>query len=254
MLLVLAISLIVPALLALFGLGFVATLFIKQKQMADARSAAMEKVAQALGLTFAAQDPYGLPTQLRGFELFSRERTRWINKGKVSNVMRGLIGDTDVYLFDYSYTVSSGKSRKTISQTVFFANNKNWFLPNFTLKPEHWWNKLMARLGLDSDINFSENPDFSEKFWLKSEFEGIVREQFTPALQRFLAQIPPVYLEGSNYYLIGYIPRVPLHPNDARLLYQHCLEIVHLLQEKGKLELLELADIKKEAIKLSPPS
>lgn len=254
MLLVFALTLIVPALLALFGLGFMATMLIKKKQMADARSAAMAKLADALGLSFSAQDPHGLAMQLRGFELFERERSRWINKGKVTNVMRGVIGDTDVFLFDYAYTVSTGKSRKTIAQTVFFANDKNWYLPNFTLKPERWWHKLMVKLGFATDINFVENPDFSEKFWLKSEFEDIVREQFTPTLQGFLAEKPPANLEGSNFYLIGYKPRALLHPRDAQLFYQHCLEIMHLLQQKGKIELLELADLKKEAVILSPPS
>ena len=248
MLLFISISFLVPIVAALFGLGFGLKLYQHNQKAAKARSISMEQLAQKLGLTFSGDDTFGLATQLQGFDLFERERSRWMRKGKITNVMRGLLGDTDVYLFDYSYKVSTGKSTKIVAQTVFFANDKNWFLPNFQLEPERWWHKLKTKLGLDSDINFAENPKFSEKFWLKSEFEGIVREQFTPELQGFLTEKPPAQLEGSNYYLIGYKPGKKLAPQDAQIFFQHCCEIVRLLQAKGKLELLDLAELKQEPV------
>ena len=98
------------------------------------------------------------------------------------------------------------KSARRVSQTVFFANDKKWFLPNFRLRPERWWHKILSGIGAQKDINFEENRAFSDKFWLKSEFEGLVREQFTPALQQFMMEKPPVHLEGNNYYLLAYKP------------------------------------------------
>ena len=179
---------IVPILTALFALGIAGALLYHKQKAALARTSSLEKLAQILGLSFTPNNSFGLAQQLQNFELFKRERSRWFNKGKISNVMRGSVGETEVYLFDYAYTVQAGKSRKTITQTVFFANDKRWFLPNFHLKPENWWHKLQSSLGLKKDINFEENPDFSEKFWLQGSFEDLVRQQFTPALQGFLCE------------------------------------------------------------------
>jgi hypothetical protein len=241
---------LVPIVFSAMGLGVALTLLWHKRKEAAARTIALEHLAQALQLTFSAKDTFGLTQQLHGFDLFKRERSRWLNKGKVTNVMRGWVGETEVYLFDYSYSVQAGKSRKIVTRTVFFANDKQWFLPNFHLKPERWWHKLQAKLGIDKDINFEENPDFSDKFWLKSEFEGLVREQFTPALRGFLSERPPAQLEGSNYYLIGYKHRRKMDAMESRFFFQHCCEIVQLLQENGKLELLDLAELKREAVVL----
>jgi len=235
-------SLLVPIVFSLFALGFASTVLWHKHKEAISRKIALEQLAEKLGLTFSAKDSFGLARQLSGFELFKRERSRWLGKGAITNVMRGLVGETEVYLFDYSFKVQAGKAQKTVTQTVFFANDKSWFLPNFQLKPEHWWHKLQTKLGLTSDINFEENQKFSEKFWLKSEFEAVVRQQFTPKLQGFLSERPPAHLEGSNYYLIGYKPRNKMNVQEASFFYQHCCEIVQLLQKEGNLELLNLAD------------
>jgi hypothetical protein len=238
-------SIVAPILSVLVGLSIAGTALWRKKKTADLRANAMEKVANELGLTFTPKDHFGLIPQLQGFDLFDRERGRWFNHGKITNVMRGWVGETQVYLFDYSYTVSTGKTTKTVPQTVFFANDKNWFLPNFHLKPERWWHTLQKNLGLDSDINFEENPEFSEKFWLKGDFEELIRQQFTPELQGFLTERPPAQLEGTNYYLIGYKPKKKMEPDEALWFYRHCLEIVALLQQKKGEALLKLAELEK---------
>ncbi|HLP92866.1 MAG TPA: hypothetical protein VK168_02475 [Saprospiraceae bacterium] len=238
-------SFFAPILAALFGISLAGTMLWRRKKNAEIRAKSMEQVANQLGLTFSATDSFGLIPQLQGFQLFDRERGRWFNHGKITNVMRGWVNETQVYIFDYSYTISTGKSRKTVTQTVFFANDKNWFLPNFHLKPERWWHTLQKSLGLDSDINFEENPEFSEKFWLKGDFEALIREQFTPELQGFLTERPPAHLEGTNYYLLGYKPKKKMDPDETIWFYRHCLEIVALLQQKKGDALLKLAELEK---------
>jgi len=242
---------LIPFVFSLFALGFVGTMLWHRHRAALARTASMKLLAQSLGLSFTDQDSFGLVRQLQGFNLFERERRRWFRNGKITNVLRGIVGETEVYLFDYTYKVQAGKTPKEISQTVFFANDKNWFLPDFHLKPERWWHKLQAKLGLGADINFEENPDFSEKFWLKGAFEEQVRQEFTPALQGFLSEKPPAHLEGSNYYLLGYKPRKKLDPQEAQLFFKNCCEIVQMLHRGGNLEFLDLAELRKEGVEVS---
>lgn len=219
------------------------TVFYIRNARARARQKELELLAQQLGMSFAAADTFGLLQQLKGFDLFRRER-RWLGRaGRIKNVMRGTVGDTEVFLFDYTYVIYANNSTRRITQTVFFANNKEWYLPEFRLKPESWLQKLLSILD-KSDINFPENPDFSNRFWLSSEFESLIRKKFSPAVQDFLCENPPVHLEGNNFYLLAYKPRKALSANDAAVFFQHCCRLVKLLPEEGKLELLNLAELK----------
>jgi hypothetical protein len=225
---------------------FVAGLLWLRRAREKERSQAMQALANRLELSFSENDTYGLLAQLKSFDLFSRER-RWLGrKGKIRNVLRRRIGKTDVYLFDYSYVISTGKSSRRITQTVFFADNKDWYLPNFKLQPETWWRKAMAMFD-KSDINFPENSEFSDKFWLTGEFESLLRKTFHPELQQFLTARPPAHLEGSNFYLLAYKPRKVLQADEAALFFEHCSQLIALLQKKeGQLELLNLADLQPE--------
>lgn len=216
------------------------------------RQAEMEALAQRLELSFTGKDDFGLARQLQNFELFARERNRLMGRGKITNVLRGQAGDAAVYLFDYSYVVNTGKSSHTVYQTVFFADCKNWSLPDFHLRPEGWWQKMKLALGMEQDINFPDEPEFSGRFWLKGQFEQLVREKFGPELRNYLTERPPAHLEGSNYYLIAYKPRKKLNADEAEVFYENCLRLTELLQSNEKAELLNLAD-QKVAVEISEP-
>ncbi len=233
----------IPALIPILIAGAVAfTVFSIKRARDRARQKAMEQLALHLGMIFSTDDSYGLLPQLKGFELFRRER-RWLGSaGRIKNVLRSTVGETEVFLFDYSYVVSTGKSARRITQTIFFANNKNWYLPNFRLKPENWYGKVLAAFD-KSDINFSESPEFSNRFWLSGEFESLIRKKFSPTVQQFLVESPPAHLEGNNYYLLAYKPRKMLDAREAEVFFQHCCQLVKLFQEEGKLELLNLAEV-----------
>lgn len=208
------------------------------------KKADAEQTARSLGLSFTEKDLFGLAPQLKAFEMFRHSRSRWGRKSQVTNVLRGKVGDTEVYQFDYSYIVSTGKSTVRISQTVFFADDKQWSLPDFHLRPEQWWHKVLAKLGASSDIEFSENPDFSKIFHLTSNLEELARTKFSPELQKFLLSGPRIHLEGSNYYLIAYHLRKVFRGEEARAFFERCCQLTALLQGENKQELLDLAERK----------
>ncbi|MCB0534756.1 MAG: hypothetical protein H6574_08745 [Lewinellaceae bacterium] len=230
--------------------ALVSGLLWRRHALDKARRQTLEGLAGRLNSTFSEADNFGLLAQLRDFDLFSRER-RWLGrKGKIRNVLRRQFGKTQVFMFDYTYVVSTGKSSKRITQTVCFADNKDWYLPNFKLKPETWWRKALAMFD-KSDINFPDSPDFSDKFWLTGEFESLVRKTFNPELQEFLIERPPVHLEGNNYYLLAYKPRKALQADEAHVFFEHFCQLVELLQKKeGQLELLNLAELQPEKVEL----
>lgn len=246
-------ALFIPALFAIAMTAFVGIMLAYKAKRDAARKAAMEALSTSLGATFSEKDAYGLKAQLAGFELFKRERKWFTRNGKITNVIRSTVGDTEVFMFDYTYVVSTGKSSRRVTQTVFFANDKQWFLPDFHLRPERWWHKIMSGMGM-KDINFEENPEFSDKFWLKSEFEDLIRKQFTPSLQAFMLEKPPVHLEGKNFYLLAYKPDKLLSPEESRKYFENCCALVRLLQTEGKTELLQLAglELEQKPIELPP--
>ncbi len=237
------------AMLATSMFAFVAgAIWLKKKRDAQ-RSADLMRLARDLGLSFTEKDGYGLVAQLHNLNLFRFSGRRpWSRNGKVFNVMRGHVGETEVFLFDYSYMVHTGKSSHEVRQTVFFANDKNWYLPNFRLRPETWWHKVLAKIGAGKDINFPESPDFSSKFWLTGEFEDLIRKQFDTDIQRLLMERPPLHLEGRNYYLIAYKPGKALNVDEAQVFFEHCRMLTQLLKKKEQVELLNLAELKKEDV------
>jgi hypothetical protein len=241
-------NLMAPLIAILCLAAFAATIYSVQSKKEKIRMEALEGVSKITGCTFSAKDTYGLVQQLKDFDLFHRERSRFFRNGKVTNVLRGMVGETEVFLFDYTYVVSTGKSAHRVVQTVFFANDKKWFLPNFQLKPENWWHKLISAMGLGKEIDFEENKEFSDKFWLKSEFEDLIRKQFTPELQQFMLEKPPVHLEGNNYYLLAYKPGTRIPSGSLHTFFDNCCALTRLLQSEGKTALLELVELKPETV------
>ncbi len=106
----------------------------------------------------------------------------------------------------------------------------------------------MAKTGVGKDINFEDHPDFSNRFWLTGEIEDLIRQKFSPELQRFLTARPSIHLEGSNYYLIAYKPGKSLNADEAQVFFEQCCQVVKLMKEKEKTELMDLAEKKKQAI------
>lgn len=228
---------------ALAAAAIAAVAFTVKSARQRARRQEMAQLTHRLGLSYSEEDFFGLIQQLKDFDLFRRER-RWIGRrGRIRNVLRGQVGDTEVYLFDYTYVIQAGNTPKRITQTVFFASDRSWYLPNFKLKPETWWHKVRALFD-KSDIDFPESPDFSGKFWVTGDFAAQIHKTFGPEVQQFLMERPPVHLEGNNFYLLAYKPRRTLQTEDAVVFFEHCCQLVKQLKHpEGKLELLSLSEL-----------
>jgi hypothetical protein len=107
-------------------------------------------------------------------------------------------------LFDYAYTVSSGKSSATFRQSVFFRYSKALALPHFFMLPEKWYHRVESFFGAQ-DIDFIEYPEFSKNYLLRGKDEEYVRHHFNhPAMIRYFDRHAKFYLEGMNYLMVLY--------------------------------------------------
>jgi len=170
----------------------------------DRRIDEFKACAQTMGWSFKPDDEWGTIKWLLDFKLFRRGRHH-----KVTPI---IIHESDdlgfTCAFDYIYTISTGKSRITYRQTVYFKYSKALALPHFVMVPEKWYHHIGTYFGMQ-DIDFVQYPTFSQNYLLKGEDEDYIRYHFdNPDLVRFFDQQGFYSLEGMNYLMILYVHNV----------------------------------------------
>ncbi len=176
-----------PLVPVLFTVGILAVIgvaayfgYIAEKK----RTAALFDLATRMGFSFEPKVSSEEAPTLGSFHLFNRGHSR---KGK--NLMRGKSGGAAVAILDYQYTVGGGKNSHTYSQTVtiYPPSTEGRALPDFTLGPEHWWDKIGDVFG-HKDIDFEASEEFSKHYMLKGPDESAIRALFGAEALGFFAQ------------------------------------------------------------------
>ena len=181
--------------LAAIGVGVYLAYLSERK-----RTAALADVALRLGFSFEAKISNEEAATLGSFHLFKVGRSR---KGK--NLMRGKSDGADAIVLDYQYTVGGGKSSHTYSQTVVIYPGSAGAaaLPDFTLGPEHWWDKVGEIFG-HRDINFESSEEFSKHYLLKGPDEAALRTLFGAEPLGYFAQHQGWSVEAAGGSLVVY--------------------------------------------------
>ncbi len=173
-------------------------------------------VANRLGLQFqkkAAVDP-----DLKGLSLFSYgyDTTgigvlglkRYLPR-HIDNVIHGIHRGVSMKVFGYSY----GSYRRIDRQTVCMFESDKLQLPLFDLCPEHFLYKIASALD-GRDIDFPENPNFSQLYRLRSEDEWAVRELFSQEVLKYFERHPDLYVEARSRWLIVYRSGKRVRPSE----------------------------------------
>jgi len=187
--------LFVGAALAAVGIGaYIA--YVAEKK----RSAALFDVATRMGFTFEAQVARETLPTLGALHLFKRGRRQ-----KARNLMRGKAEGADAIVFDYQYTTGGGKNSHTHIQTVVLYPGAGMEsrLPDFTLGPEHWWDRIGRVFGYQ-DINFESSEDFSKNYLLRGPDESAIRAAFGMSVLGFFAQNQGWSVESAGGALAVY--------------------------------------------------
>jgi hypothetical protein len=174
------------------------------------RTAALQAVAEEIGFTFEGdRTTPALAAQLKT-ALFKRG-----SAGRPTNVMTGTASGFKMSLFDYSYTISTGKSSNTITQTVA-TYSQDQSLPLFEMRPEGFFDRV-GDLFVHKDIDFDSHPDFSRRYLLRGADEDKMRSLFTPALLTFLEGLLAAWhIEGAGPTLILYRNGVTVGADELR--------------------------------------
>jgi hypothetical protein len=187
--------LFVAATLAAVGIGAYAA-SVGQKK----RTAALFDTATRMGFNFEAKIPNEMLAQFGPFRLFNLGHGR-----KARNLMRGKAEGADALVLDYQYTVGGGKNSHTYSQTVVIYPGASGGapLPDFTLGPEHWWDKIGDILG-HRDIDFESSEEFSKHYLLKGPDEAAIRTLFGAEPLGYFAQHQGWSVEAAGGSLVIY--------------------------------------------------
>ena len=162
---------------------------------AKKRREAFERLAAARGWQFVREGTE-YAAALSHFPLLNKGYAR-----RAYNVLHGGEGDAEFWLFDYRYTVRSGKNSRTYRQTVVAFPRLPANLPSFELRPEHLFHKIGAVMGFQ-DIDLPRHADFSARYLLRGSEPSAIRELFDDELVRAIQAERPRSIEGGGSALL----------------------------------------------------
>ncbi len=178
-----------------FGIGV--ALYIHHRNE-KARTEGLSQTAQTMGLIFNAQSDGSIESRLGGMSLFNMGHSK-----KLFNCISGETDEVRISIFDYQYTVGSGKNQSTKVFSVAALESPRLAMPAFTMRPETFFDKVGSMLGFQ-DIDFDDHQPFSESFVLKGPDEAAIRAFFQKPLLDFFAQRTGVLVEGEEGRMIFY--------------------------------------------------
>jgi hypothetical protein len=170
----------------------------------------MRLAASRLGWGYREEVPLDVVPDLGRFELFGRGTSR-----QLRHLMTSPADETRAVVFEYSYTVSSGKSTQTYRQTVFYATSDGLALPSFSLRPENFFHRVAAAFGYQ-DIDLEGHPEFSRLFLLRGDDEAAVRVAFNDRVAAFFERRPGMCAAGCGRELLYWRPGRRVAPEALR--------------------------------------
>lgn len=196
------------------------------KNFFQKRRLEMEALSDELDMDFYPLDESGLASNLSDFRLFSRGRRR-----RVKNLLvpRNPWMGSDIRIFDYEYTVGSGKHQHTPKQTVFLMQSDQINLPHVWMYPENFVNRIGTFLG-QQDIDFEAFPQFSRQYIVKGNSEPWIRQSFSEDFLHFFTIEKYWTLEAMNDWFVFYPSNRRLRPPQIRDFYEKGLTICDILR------------------------
>lgn len=213
--------LVVGAFLSIMAAVFVGSQFYEKR-----RTRLLSLVADELGLESTPERPDLLP-RLERYAFFQQGRAR-----KLWNVLEGKTDEEDLIVFDYRYTVGSGKNARTHKQTIVLFVSKLLHLPDFELTPRHFWHRFAKLLG-KTEVSFADAPEFSRRYVVRGS-EKPVRRWFGEPLLRYLEKNPGINCLGHGHELLFFRPGRRVAATNVKILLGEAYAFYALAKTAGE--------------------
>ncbi|MFZ6001784.1 MAG: SulP family inorganic anion transporter [Bacteroidota bacterium] len=107
---------------------------------------------------------------------------------------------------DITLTQGAMQDREDTHITVVHLAETDLNIPDFALEPEGLWSKFSEIVG-GKDIDFTAHPDFSKKYYLRSDHEEATRQFFAEPIIHFLENREEMHVECHKNKLLFYKKR-----------------------------------------------
>lgn len=214
------IAIFIGGFLGLFGLIIFLTYLYEKK-----RTEKLNKIAQFAGFSFTKKkDPKEIPFR-NEFKDFNRGHSR-----TVKNFMQGRKNQISWTIFDYKYTVGSGKHSHTYNYTIFHTKLEKP-IAAFILGKENFINKIAAKIGYN-DIDFDSHPEFSNYYLLKGTDENKIRQTFNTNILAYFEQNKSNFqIETNQNNMIILKPFKRIKPAEFNITIDEITKIVKLFDK-----------------------
>jgi hypothetical protein len=215
---------LIPVVIIVGVLSLIGVVVYLSHRAQKRRTAALSALAENMGLPFFPAGDPGLLLELARFHLFSQGRAK-----RIRNMLHGDAGDVRVAIFDYQYTVGSGKHSHTHVQTVASFRVPELRLPEFALRPENLFHKIGGVFGY-LDIDFESHPAFSRAYLLRGSNEPLIRRLFVPEVLVYFESHNDLCVEGSGPQFVYYRNGRRLDPDAIRAWLETGFELLRLFR------------------------
>jgi hypothetical protein len=184
----------------------------------------MRPVARAMGFAFEEKLAGAADEVFGALPLLSRGHSR-----RTSSVMRGELAGEPAVVFDYRYTVGSGKNSNTCRQTVALFPTRGRDLPDFELGPENFLHRIGQVFGYQ-DIDFEQDDVFSKAYLLRGENEAAIKRTFSSTVRSLLVQEPGWSIQSRGDAVAVFKSRKRCQPLEAPAFLASALRIASTLK------------------------
>lgn len=129
---------------------------------------------------------------------------------------------------DITLTEGAMQDRQDTCITVVHVSESEVIIPDFALEPERLWSKLFEGIA-GKDIDFPSHPEFSKKYYLRSQQESNVRDFFTEPLIHFLENREELHIECHRNRLLFYKKRDLLEPSEILYVVKFAEDFLQLI-------------------------
>lgn len=119
------------------------------------------------------------------------------------NILEKYLEQGRICVSDVTLTEGARQAQSDTHITLVMVTETENLIPDFALEPEGLWTKL-SELGGSRDIDFSDHPDFSKKYYLRGEDEDAVRRFFNEGVIQFLENREEMHIECHKNKLLFY--------------------------------------------------
>jgi hypothetical protein len=190
--------LLASMLLIVVIIGLIVAAKIVQKRKEKERTQALQLTAEQRGWSFEPMARVDTIPGIDGFALFD------LGHGKeVKNLMYVEDDGVNVTVFDYIYTLGSGKNATTYFQSVCLFEPSDLSFPDFALRPEGAFDKMLSVFGYQ-DMDFGQRPEFSRQYILRGQDEAAIRQTFNDRLLSLYESNPGTYTDAVDNQLFVY--------------------------------------------------